>query len=92
MNEGLPYEEELARQLNNVPLPDENSAWEDMKRRLEKDDDDPIIITPVSKGCLSYSLLLVGLLVALFFIITHEKRQLHRKEEDNVNSKKQNVR
>jgi len=43
MNDRLPYEEQLAQQWDNLPLPDENMAWADMKRRLEEDDDDSLI-------------------------------------------------
>ena len=46
MNKRLPYEEELSRQLNDLPLPDENISWEDMNRRLEGDDDNNVIIPP----------------------------------------------
>jgi len=40
MNKRLPYEEEMAAQLKDVSLPDEDMAWADMRRRLEEDDDD----------------------------------------------------
>jgi hypothetical protein len=36
MNKRLPYEEQMAEQLKQVSLPDENMAWADMKRRLER--------------------------------------------------------
>ena len=43
MNKRLPYEEQMAEQLKQVSLPDENMAWADMKRRLERDDNDRFI-------------------------------------------------
>jgi hypothetical protein len=43
MSDRLPYEDQLAQQLNDLPLPDENMAWADMKRRLEEEDDDRIL-------------------------------------------------
>ena len=43
MSDRLPYEEQLVQQWNDLPLPDEDMAWADMKRRLEEDDDDSII-------------------------------------------------
>jgi len=50
MNDRLPYEEQLASQWHDLPLPDENMAWADMKRRLEEDDDNGII--PIwLRGC-----------------------------------------
>ncbi len=69
MNERLPYEEELARQLNDLPLPDENISWEDMKRRLEEDDDDSVIIPPSKIGCLGYGLLLTAVCSHIIFFI-----------------------
>jgi hypothetical protein len=33
-----PYEKELLNQLNNLPLPDEDQAWKDMKEMLDNDD------------------------------------------------------
>ncbi len=52
MNEHVPYEDELKKRLDDLPLPNENIAWEDMKRRLDKDDDDRPIIPPVSVAAL----------------------------------------
>jgi hypothetical protein len=43
MIERLPYEQHLSQQWIEVPLPDEDMAWADMKRRLEDDDDDGFI-------------------------------------------------
>src|SRR6185503_19205540 len=61
MSDRLPYEEQLAQQWNDLPLPDENMAWADMKRRLEEDDDDSIIPFWL-RGCGPWGLLLVALL------------------------------
>ncbi|MDQ6842781.1 MAG: hypothetical protein M3Z92_00310 [Bacteroidota bacterium] len=73
MNKRLPYEEELARQLNDLPLPDENVSWEDMKRRLEEDNDDNVIIPPPKIGCLGYGLLLMLVVAILFFVLKPDK-------------------
>src|SRR5690349_905235 len=60
MSDRLPYEEQLAQQWDDLPLPDENMAWADMKRRLEEDDDDGII--PIwLRGCGLWGLLLATL-------------------------------
>lgn len=61
MTERLPYEEQLAQQLQQLPLPDENKAWEDMKRRLEEDDDDGVVLPWWRRGC--------GLWVALLLLL-----------------------
>src|SRR6185295_10545160 len=68
MSEHLPYEDELLKQLAELPLPNEDIAWEDMRRRLEKDDQDRPAIPPVLKGCGGYALLLLLLLIAFLFI------------------------
>jgi hypothetical protein len=61
MSERLPYEEQLTQQWNDLPLPDENRAWADMKRRLEEDDDKPLLPFWL-RGCAGWALL--GLFVA----------------------------
>ncbi len=68
MPEQLPYHQ--LQQLNNhLPLPDENMAWEDMKRRLDEDDDCPLL--PWYKtGCLPWAiglLLLVAIATAWWY-------------------------
>ena len=58
MNEHRPYEDELLKKLEQVPLPDEDAAWADMRRRLDKDDDEGIItVPPLLRGCFAYALL-----------------------------------
>jgi hypothetical protein len=61
MNDRLPYEDQLAKQGNDLPLPDENMAWEDMKRRLDEEDDDGIIPFWL-RGCGLWSFLAILLL------------------------------
>lgn len=60
MSERLPYEEQLPQQWNNLPLPDEDMAWADMKRRLEEEEDKPLLPFWL-RGCAGWALL--GLLV-----------------------------
>ncbi|MEO8112423.1 MAG: hypothetical protein ABI594_20410 [Ginsengibacter sp.] len=91
MNERLPYEEELSRQLNDLPLPDENVSWEDMKQKLERDDDDGGIVPPLLKGCFGYGALIMLLAIILFFIIRPDKLVFNKKEKDIVSSKEINV-
>ena len=63
MNEHLPYEDELKKRLDDLPLPQEDMAWEDMKQRLDKDDKDRPLIPPLFKGCAGYGLLLLLLAI-----------------------------
>src|SRR6185295_853381 len=72
MNKRLPYEEQLAEQLNDVSLPDENMAWADMKRRLEKDDDDRIIPFWLN-GCLLWTVVGVVIVGLGWWIVRPEK-------------------
>jgi len=69
MNELLPYEEQLAGRLADVPLPGEDKGWDAMRKMLEEDDDNGIV-APVNKGCrtLGASLLLIALLAGIIFI------------------------
>ena len=67
MSERLPYEEHLNNSWQDMPLPDENLAWEDMKRRLEQEDEK----RPVAwwrKGCALWGLLLLLLAITGWFI------------------------
>lgn len=68
MNEHLPYEDELMKRLEELPLPEENTAWEDMKRRLDKDDDDTPLLPPFFKGCAGKGIALLLLAIALVFM------------------------
>lgn len=68
MSERLSYEEQLPQQLRDFPLPDENTAWEDMRRRLEEDDDDGVVVW-WRRGCAGWGLLLVGLLTLGWWIM-----------------------
>jgi hypothetical protein len=86
MNKRLPYEEELSKQLNDLPLPDEQGSWDDMKRRLDEDNDDGIIIPPVKKGCMGYGLLLLLLAIILVLVVKPYKWLSHRKEKNIVSS------
>ena len=72
MSERLPYEEQLPHQWDALPLPDENLAWADMKRRLEEDDDRK----PIAwwrRGCMLWGFLLVGLLATGWWIFRPDK-------------------
>jgi hypothetical protein len=83
MNDRLPYEEQLAQQWNDLPLPDENMAWEDMKRRLEDDDDGGII--PIwLRGCGLWGLLAVVILGLGWWLIRPEKWWNKEQETENV--------
>lgn len=84
MSDRLPYEEQLTQQWNDLPLPDENMAWEDMKRRLEEDDDNRIIPFWL-RGCGLLGLLAVILLGFGWWFFrqytSHSKKEEVQKEQ-----------
>jgi hypothetical protein len=72
MNELLPYEVQLNQQWTDLPLPDENRAWADMKRRLDEEDKRRVI--PVWwSGCAGWGLLGILLLGSGWWILRPEK-------------------
>src|SRR5215467_14838863 len=72
MNKRQPYEEEIAKQLENVPLPDENMAWADMRRRLEEGDDDRVVPFWLN-SCLLWTLFGVIILSLGWWVFRPEK-------------------
>jgi len=88
MNERLPYEEELSKQLNDLQLPDEDVSWKDMERRLNDDSDDGVIVPPVQKGCLGYSLSLILLAVVIWLVVKPGKWPWNKDEKNIVSSEK----
>jgi hypothetical protein len=83
MSELLPYEKQLQQQLNDLPLPDENLAWADMKRRLEEDDDDGIIAW-WRRGCTVWGFLLLVLLATGWWILRPEKWFTNSSKKEQV--------
>jgi hypothetical protein len=69
MSEDLRYDDELKNQLEDLSLPGEDVAWEDMKRRLDEGDDEKPFLPRVFRGCGLYSILLLITGLLLFFII-----------------------
>ena len=95
MTERLPYEEQLSQQWNNLPLPDENMAWADMKRRLDEDDDKPLLPFWL-RGCAGWGLLAMLLLGLGWWFIRPDK-WFNKKQEQvtevtkNDNEKKGDI-
>jgi hypothetical protein len=96
MSERLPYEQHLNQQWIEVPLPDEDMAWADMKRRLEEKDDDKIIFW-WRPGCAVWGLLLILLGLGWWILakrgkeVKEEKENIVRVEKDSV-AQKNNLR
>src|SRR4051794_12742101 len=85
VNEKLPYEELMDQQMRDLPVPDQEQAWEKMQLLLEKDDDDDGIIPPIFlRGCFGWSLFMVLLLAIFWFTVHPEKWFKH----DNIAKEK----
>ena len=63
MNNLLPYEKECVKQLNNLPLPAEDFAWDEMRKMLEEKEDDSLLVPFIPKwGCAVWGLLLMAII------------------------------
>lgn len=91
MSERLPYEENLKQQLADLPLPDENLAWDEMRKLLEEDDDDAVIIPPIRRGCggwiLLFGLILIGFIWFYFRPFTSNSKEIVTKQSKTDTSK-----
>ena len=90
MNERQPYEEQMNRRWDELPLPDENMAWADMKRRLEKDNDDRLLIPPVRKGCGLWTLLIALLLIGTLWLIVRPEKWFNNESESGIATTERN--
>src|SRR6185436_4431166 len=89
MNDRLPYEEQLAQQWNDLPLPDENMAWDDMKRRLEEDDNDRII--PIwLRGCGLWALVGIVLIAIGWWFVNKQANKQQRTENVSISKEQDN--
>jgi len=86
MSDKLLYDDQLKKRLEEISLPAGDTAWEDMKRRLDEDSDDKPFISPLPKGCGWYCLLLLPVLLAALFIINPVK-QFHHETKNPDTSK-----
>lgn len=88
MSERLPYEDQLAKQWEDLPLPDENEAWADMKRRLDEEEHKPLLPFWL-RGCAGWGLFGILLLGLGWFILRPERWFTHKtkNESSSVNGK-----
>jgi hypothetical protein len=91
MNEKTPYEEQLDRAWDELPLPNEDMAWKDMKRRLDEDDDDKIIAPPPRSGCGIGALLIGLLLFGGFWFLLRPEKWFTKKENETAQQTKRDV-
>jgi len=83
MNEPLPYDDELRKGLNDLPLPNADKAWEDMQRRLAKDDKDRPVLPPALRGCALLALVLLIAGLALFILNPFQWRTSPSEDANN---------
>jgi hypothetical protein len=88
MSDRLPYEEQLNLQWNELPLPDENMAWADMKRRLE-DDDDAAPVAWWKRGCALWGLLSLLILALGWWLLRPEKWLIDKKRKQEISVQQQ---
>ncbi|MBL7749070.1 MAG: hypothetical protein JNM19_16640, partial [Chitinophagaceae bacterium] len=86
MSERLPYEEQLSQQWTELPLPDENMAWADMKRRLEEEEEDKPLLPFWMRGCAGWGLLGVLLLGLAWWLVQPEKWFTKHKKEEKLST------
>ena len=96
MSGHLQYDDELLKRMNDLQLPGEDAAWEDMKRRLDKDNNDKPVVPPLLKSCGSYALLLLLLIAIAYLFIADPGNWFHNKnhtppvDTSRIESKKKN--
>ena len=84
MSEKLPYEEKLNQLWDELPLPDEDMAWKDMRRRLDKDDADKIVVPPPKRGCGIGALLIGLLLLGGFWLLLRPEKWFMKKDTETA--------
>ncbi|NOT51474.1 MAG: hypothetical protein HOP10_09380 [Chitinophagaceae bacterium] len=84
MNQLLPYELELNQQWPDLPLPDVNMAWADMKRRLDEEDKRRVVPFWLT-GCAGWGLLGILLLGLGWWIVRPEKWFTHKQGTEKTN-------
>ena len=63
----------MDQQFNDLPMPDEETSWQEMKKMLEEDEDD-IIPPPIFlKSCLGWGILLLAGLTIAWLVVRPEK-------------------
>ena len=90
MSEKLPYEQQLNQAWDRLPLPDEDMAWKDMKRRLDEDNDDKIVVPPPKTGCGINAILIGLLLVGGFWVLVRPEKWFTSKETETTQQPKEN--
>ncbi|MBC7424372.1 MAG: hypothetical protein H7334_13080 [Ferruginibacter sp.] len=81
-----PYEQVLKDELTNLPLPNENLAWEKMAELLREEDDDTLLPPPpVNNGCLKWVVLLGILLLGAAAYLFLYKQQFFKNKQHTEN-------
>jgi hypothetical protein len=65
--------EEIDQRMSELPLPEQEAAWQKMKKKLEQDDDRRRIIPPVFLNCAAWSALFLVLLAGAWLILRPER-------------------
>ena len=62
------HRDQWDQKLNDLPLPDSEASWQNMKQKLDDEDKKRRIIPPFILNCAAWSLLAVGLLAGGWFL------------------------
>jgi hypothetical protein len=80
-----PYEKELAKQLQDPPLPDENQAWQEMKLLLDRDNNKGGGKIPPSSRNMLWGLLGLIAIIGAIWLFTHNAKQVNEKKSAATN-------
>ncbi len=80
MSEEPQYENELFQQLNNLPFPDEDSAWEDMQKLLDDERNKRLPYAALRRFVLWSAALLAVLMVTAVLWLNHSGKKIDEKE------------
>jgi hypothetical protein len=86
LNELTRYEHEVAKQLSNLPVPDENMAWGEMRKLLDEEKDDgPVVPFWLRGGCLWWGIgLLLIVSVAGWYFFGNKKQDATVKHQQTA--------
>ena len=69
MSSRLPYEE-IDKQFNDLPLPDQEASWQKMEQMLDSDRDNDRILPPIFlKTCAGWALLLMFISAGIWLVV-----------------------
>lgn len=84
MSDDLRYEDDLIEQLNNLPFPDEDGAWEDMKKLLDEKGSKKAAPPPYLNYKIWGSILAIALLIIILCLCLSRPKTTVHKEKNGI--------